>query len=211
MDSQVLVDRVIWFVPFLLSLTVHEWAHAWMANRLGDDTARMMGRMTLDPIAHIDPVGTIILPLFGVPFGWAKPVPVNPIRFHSSVSLRMGILLVAAAGPLSNLAIAFLAWTALYAFPESNNPLSNQGVVVGLVTILFPLNLGLCLFNLIPIPPLDGSKIVDCFVPDSLRPAWNWFCRLGPVSLIGLIVIPSLFGFSPIGIVLEQVRLWITV
>ena len=77
-------------IPMLLSLTVHEWAHAWSAYRLGDDTASMQGRLTLNPIAHIDPIGTLILPLLGIPFGWAKPVPVNPTRFRRGVGMSTG-------------------------------------------------------------------------------------------------------------------------
>src|SRR5262252_9131058 len=96
-------------VPLLLSLTVHEWAHAYSAHRLGDDTAERQGRLTLNPIPHIDLVGTLLLPLLGVPFGWAKPVPVNPARFKRTVNMRTGMLITAAAGPFSNLVLAILA------------------------------------------------------------------------------------------------------
>jgi Zn-dependent protease len=98
-----LLDRAIGFIPVLLSLTVHEWAHAWTALRLGDDTAKMLGRVSLNPLDHIDPVGTLLLPLAGVPFGWAKPVPINPLRFRANISMPLGVLLSAAAGPISNL------------------------------------------------------------------------------------------------------------
>ena len=96
-------------IPLLLSLTVHEWAHAWSAYRLGDDTASMQGRLTLNPIAHIDPVGTLVLPLLGIPFGWAKPVPVNPTRFRRGVNMSTGMIITAAAGPLSNVVLALLS------------------------------------------------------------------------------------------------------
>ena len=92
-------------IPLILSLSVHEWAHAWAAWRLGDDTARLLGRMTLNPIAHVDPLGTLLLPMLGVPFGWAKPVPVNPLRFRN-VSMPIGMMLTAAAGPISNVVLA---------------------------------------------------------------------------------------------------------
>ena len=108
-----LAARGLVFIPILLSLTVHEWAHAWSAWRLGDDTAKLLGRMTLNPLDHIDPVGTLLLPLIGIPFGWAKPVPINPLRFRRTVSLRLGILIVAAAGPISNLLLAAAAWLVL--------------------------------------------------------------------------------------------------
>ncbi|HMF44095.1 MAG TPA: site-2 protease family protein, partial [Polyangia bacterium] len=92
----------------LLSLTVHEWAHAWSAYRLGDDTASKLGRLTLNPIAHIDPFGSLILPLLHIPFGWAKPVPVNPTRFRKGVNISTGMIITAAAGPLANVVLAVL-------------------------------------------------------------------------------------------------------
>src|SRR6476659_7441279 len=91
-------------IPLLMSLTVHEWAHAWSAHRLGDDTASMQGRLTLNPIAHLDFIGTL-----GLPFGWAKPVPVNPTRFRRGVNTSTGMVITAAAGPISNLVLALLA------------------------------------------------------------------------------------------------------
>src|SRR5262245_62591833 len=99
--SDLLLQRIVNFIPVLLSLTVHEWAHAWTAWKLGDDTAKLQGRVSLNPIDHIDPVGTLLLPLLGVPFGWAKPVPINPVRFRANVSMPMGVLLSVAAGPIS--------------------------------------------------------------------------------------------------------------
>src|SRR5574340_1315088 len=86
-------------IPLVLSLSVHEFAHAWSAWKLGDDTADRMGRLTLNPIAHVDPIGTLLLPLLGVPFGWARPVPVNPARFRRNVNMNTGMAMTAAAGP----------------------------------------------------------------------------------------------------------------
>src|SRR5580700_1620810 len=103
-----LLERILGLIPLILSLTVHEWAHAYSAFRLGDDTAARMGRMTFNPIPHIDPFGTILCPLLGIPFGWAKPVPVNPTRFRRDVSMRTGMMITAAAGPISNLLLAVL-------------------------------------------------------------------------------------------------------
>jgi len=200
MDGNSIFERLIWFIPVLLSLTVHEWAHAWTAWKLGDDTAKHLGRLTLNPLAHMDPIGTFLLPLMGVPFGWAKPVPVNPLRFNQGVSIRGGMLLVAAAGPISNALIAAGAWSliALLRQPFCADLIPSLGPIPFFLLALVPVNIGLCVFNLIPIPPLDGSKIVDGLVPDSARPAWNRFCELGPVLLIALILLPQLTGFSPV-------------
>src|SRR5262245_44252220 len=104
-----LLERVFMLVPVWLSLSVHEWAHARAAFRLGDDTAARQGRMTLNPLAHIDPIGTLLLPLLGVPFGWARPVPIDPHNFAPGVNLAKGMAITAAAGPLSNFALSALA------------------------------------------------------------------------------------------------------
>jgi Zn-dependent protease len=201
MDLEQFTERLMMFVPVLLSLTVHEWAHAWAAWQLGDDTAKRMGRLTLNPLAHMDPVGTFLLPLMGVPFGWAKPVPVNPLQFTRNVSLRFGMLLVAAAGPISNAILAILSWLGLRLIlqPQFAGLLPSLGALPALLFVLIQINIALGLFNLFPIPPLDGSKIVDGLVPDSLRPLWNRYCALGPFLLFGLIVLPLLLNFSPVG------------
>ncbi len=200
MDGNAFLERLIFFIPVLLSLTVHEWAHAWTAWKLGDDTARLMGRLSLNPLVHMDPIGTFLLPLMGVPFGWAKPVPVNPLRFHREVSLRGGMMLVAVAGPISNVCIALVSWLVLFVMVRTVpvDDLPELESVLQLLVILVAINFGLAMFNMIPIPPLDGSKIVDALVPDRARPAWNRFCELGPVLLIALILLPQLTGFSPL-------------
>ena len=108
MDSEVILGRILLFIPLLLSLTVHEWAHAWSASLLGDKTAESQGRLTLNPLAHMDLIGTVMLPLLGVPFGWAKPVPVNPARFNRKISMAKGMLLTAAAGPASNVVLGLI-------------------------------------------------------------------------------------------------------
>src|SRR5258708_37531060 len=107
-DETWLTARMLFLIPLILSLSVHEWAHAWTAWMLGDRTAESEGRLTVNPLAHIDPVGTLLLPLLGVPFGWAKPVPINPAFFDHSVTMRTGVLLTALAGPVSNAAIALV-------------------------------------------------------------------------------------------------------
>lgn len=198
MDGIDLPTRVMWFIPVLLSLTVHEWAHAWAAWKLGDDTAKHLGRLTLNPLDHMDPVGTFLLPLT-VSFGWAKPVPINPLRFRA-VSMRFGIVLVAAAGPISNALIAVAAWSllVLLRLPVLAETAESLEPIRFLLEMFVPINMALCVFNLLPIPPLDGSKVVDGLLPDSARPAWNRFCDLGPALLAALILLPLLVGFSPV-------------
>jgi Zn-dependent protease len=200
---ELLLDRAAAFIPVLLSLTVHEWAHAWTAWRLGDDTAKMLGRLSLNPVDHIDPVGTLLLPLLGVPFGWAKPVPINPVRFRRSISMPMGVLLKAAAGPISNLLLAAAACLALaalsvFASPGVSNLLgpSGYGALVSTLQFLVIINVVLACFNLLPIPPLDGSRIVDAILPAVFRPAWSRLSAMGPLLLLAVILLPALLGVS---------------
>lgn len=176
-------------VPMLLSLTVHEWAHAWSAYRLGDDTAARQGRLTLNPIAHIDPIGTLLLPLIGIPFGWARPVPVNPMRFKRSISMRTGMMITAAAGPASNLVLALLCtigWGLMFRF-KPDWMIGRNGVGTFLnITIM--MNIGLALFNMLPFPPLDGSRVVDGLMPYKWRPQWEKIARFGPIGLFVAVV-----------------------
>ncbi|MGB0589108.1 MAG: site-2 protease family protein [Myxococcota bacterium] len=168
MTPDMMVQLVTVLVPLILSLTVHEYAHAAMAKALGDDTAERQGRFTLDPMSHIDPIGSLALPALlvlmntGFWFGWAKPVPYDPLRFSSKIRMKHGVLLVAAAGPLSNLLLAVLSAALLSAFPENEAARAFLGTCVLLNVLLF-------LFNLLPIPPLDGSKVAYGLIPDR----WN--------------------------------------
>jgi Zn-dependent protease len=165
------VRRLLLFAPVLiLSLSIHEWAHAWSADRLGDSTARYLGRMTVDPMAHIDWIGTVLFPgiaiLTGAPlFGWAKPVPVDERNFRKP---RQGMAWVAAAGPASNIVIAVFVVAMLSVLGHSQQTgilsikaaggMAGAGVEMALMAV--QLNLFLAFFNLIPIPPLDGSRIL---------------------------------------------------
>lgn len=198
-------------VPLVLSLSFHEWAHAWSASKLGDDTAERMGRLTLNPLAHVDLIGTIALPLLGVPFGWAKPVPVDPTRFRRSVKMGTGMALTAAAGPISNLVLA-TACATIFGVLARFSPdliLPGQGVR-RLLLLMIQLNVTLALFNLIPLPPLDGSRIVDAFVPFRLRAGWEQFARIAPFVLLAIVFLPG--GFvgrilaGPSGVVLSLLQ-----
>jgi len=157
-------------VIFFFALVIHESAHAWMASRCGDNTARYAGRITLNPLPHIDPIGTIIFPflliLSGSPFviGWAKPVPINPYNFNNP---RVDLARVGASGPISNIGLAivssFLVWIFNYLPMEG---LRNSLLLILLFSVL--VNLLLAVFNLIPIPPLDGSQILSGLLPSHL-------------------------------------------
>jgi Zn-dependent protease len=163
------VQRIAAFMPsFLLALVVHEFAHAWMATRFGDKTSEWSGRLTLNPIAHMDPFGTVVFPLMsillGSPifFGWAKPVPINPNQFSN---YRKGLFWVSFAGPLSNILLGFLtafAYVAFFAYMPKDSGYYEAGTMM--LQSLIVLNFSLAIFNLIPIPPLDGSNIVLSFL-----------------------------------------------
>jgi len=162
--------QIFGFIVLIFSIVIHEFSHGWMADQLGDPTARYMGRLTLNPIPHIDPIGSVLLPLFllfsgsGFIIGWAKPVPYNPYNLKDQ---KKGPALVALAGPLSNLLIAVV-------FGIMIRILAFQDIVVYAATIdFFSLivfyNILLAVFNLVPIPPLDGSKILSYFLPVSFQ------------------------------------------
>jgi Zn-dependent protease len=178
--------------PLLLSLSFHEWAHAWSAHRLGDDTAERMGRLTLNPLAHADLFGTILLPLLGVPFGWAKPVPVNPARFRRDVKTSTGMMLTAGAGPLSNFFLATVCAIIIGVLARfAPGALEPGNGVRDLLVMMVLINVTLGVFNLVPLPPLDGSRIVDGFMPLRLRPAWDQFSRIAPFILLALLFLPG--------------------
>jgi Zn-dependent protease len=182
---------LIWVIPVLLAITLHEAAHGWTASKFGDHTARMMGRVTLNPVKHIDPVGTIIVPLAllimstGFIFGWAKPVPIN---FNALRSPKSGMIWVALAGPGANLIMA-IGW--LFVAILSVN--INMPVILKMAGAGIFINLLLAVFNLLPIPPLDGSRVISALLPNPLAYKYNQLERYGFVILIGLMFIG---GFS---------------
>jgi len=194
------LDTLIFsMVAVLVAITVHEFAHAWTATALGDPTARAAGRVTLNPLAHIDLIGTIALPLalyfVGAPiFGWAKPVPYNPNFVRRG---RWGEVLVAIAGPISNLLLAFILALPGRIYWINYQTLPTDQIYIFLATMV-TLNVWLSAFNLIPIPPLDGSKILYLIL-DNLGVSHErimWLEQMGPTLLILLIFSDSLLGIN---------------
>jgi len=190
MDEQEVLQRLITWTLLVVSLTVHEWAHAWTANKLGDDTAASLGRLSFNPLVHIDLIGTVILPLLGAPLGWAKPVPVQPSRFRRDISMSFGMLLTAIAGPISNIVLALLG---MLLFAGSTHLAGSQpelfNAAAPVLTLFILMNLGLAMFNMLPIPPLDGSRVLNHFMPHALRPAWERFEEFSFVILLGAIIL----------------------
>ena len=200
LDWSVLTDMLLSVIPALLCITLHELAHGWTAYRLGDNTAKNAGRLTLNPIRHIDPLGLVMMVAFR--FGWAKPVPVNMRNFKHP---RAGMALTAAAGPLCNFAItvAMLFFYGLV-FP----PLTRVGgafaeIVLDMVYITARLSLSLAVFNVIPISPLDGSKILFSFLSD------KWYYRLMRYERYGMILLLALVWTGVLGNPLSAATGWL--
>jgi len=175
------------FAIVLVSLTVHEAAHAWTADRLGDPTARLLGRVSLNPIVHIDPIGTILLPILaaysGLPIiGWAKPVPVNLSRLRHG---RRDFMIVAAAGPLSNIAQAILAAVVLRLMLGTE---AQVGLPASILVIAVRINLLLAFFNLLPIPPLDGGNVLAGLLPERAAVVFDGIRPFGFILLYGLML-----------------------
>jgi Zn-dependent protease len=198
-DGSVIGQFLLFMVALIFSLSVHESAHAWMSNRFGDDLARLQGRISLNPVAHVDPIGTLLFPAIafftGAPLiGWAKPTPVNPLRWRNK---RVANFWVSAAGIISNFIIAIIVGIIIRILGAIgviivtsdgiglNRPdsLIAEGGLKLLLTF-FTLNVALGIFNLIPIPPLDGSKILQSILPSSFDSAFESLERFGFLLLI---------------------------
>lgn len=177
------ITFIFWLTALAVSITFHEFMHAWTANYLGDPTAKAAGRVSLNPIAHVDPIGTIVLPIImalttGFVFGYAKPVPINPNNFKN---YRTGQALTAIAGPLANLILIFI-FAGLYKLMPSAGDFSM------FLVIMIELNVVLMVFNLLPVPPLDGSKVLYMFLPFEAMRKMEIY---GPFILLPVII---LFG-----------------
>ncbi len=186
------VTFVLLVIPLLYSIIIHEVAHGWVADKMGDSTARWLGRLSLDPRKHLDPIGTLMLFIFG--FGWARPVPVNYNNLHD---LRKGLILVSAAGIVANILLAFVAQFLLRLL----NP-APFGALFTLLIYMGQINIMLAAFNLIPIPPLDGSKILMGFSPPRFQYSLARLERYGFFVIIVLlwlgILNPLIFLFQRI-------------
>jgi len=209
------VHLIVYFAVFLFSLSFHEMAHAWTSERFGDNTGRYLGRITVNPKAHIDPIGTIIFPLVGyfgfMMFGWAKPVPVDPASWRNK---KMANVLTSAAGPISNLLLALIAFVIIKVlvlkgimvsanvlevvygrkFPTliNGNPLTS--LFVALLSIMLVLNITLAVFNMIPIPPLDGSHILEEMLSYEAARAYDQIRQFGFIILL-LLMFSGALGY----------------
>src|SRR5689334_14459547 len=200
-------------VVLLLAISAHEAAHAWMSYKFGDDTARLLGRITLNPVAHTDPIGTLLIPIVGFIvahmggafslIGWGKPTPVNPLRWHNK---DLANVMVSIAGIPANLliaTIAFIIFKALLVTSLGESIPTGLREPVGLfLNYLLIMNVSLAVFNLLPFPPLDGSKVLETFLPESMQPVMAMLEQYGYLLLMllmymgvfGLIITPVLDG-----------------
>ncbi len=207
MTAGLIAHLVVYMVVLLLAISAHEAAHAWMSNRFGDDTARLLGRITLNPAAHIDPIGTLLIPIvsfiigsIGGPvariplIGWGKPTPVNPLRWRNK---DLANVMVSGAGIMANLFIAICAFiifkVILMTGTDQSMSESLKEPVFIFLEYLLTMNVSLAVFNLLPFPPLDGSKILETFLPASAQPFLAVLEQYGYLILMLLIYI-GFFG-----------------
>jgi len=191
---------VLLIIAFAIALFVHEGNHALVATALGDDTPRRAGRLSLNPLRHIDKAGMVIFIIAG--FGWAS-TPVNPYKLRPNP--RLGNAIVAAAGPIANLLLAFLAWSVLKMYSEPTASGIRSDNLARFLFIIVQLNLLLFCFNLIPLPPLDGFSVLMGVLPSKLAAMLKPLERYGPPLLLALLVLPAAIGFDLIGIIFRFV------
>jgi Zn-dependent protease len=210
LTSESLALGLTTYVVLLFSLSVHESAHGWMAHKLGDDTALREGRVSLNPLVHIDPIGTLLLPLLQIftgllLIGWAKPTPYDPTNFRRDVTMRQGHMLVAGAGPVSNLLLAVLFTAGFFVIVRTGLVQEARNPVVVMAALGIQMNVVLALFNLVPIPPLDGSKVASYGLPGTLGERYD---RV--MEPYGYIILLVLFATGILGQVLGPVTSWVT-
>ena len=186
-------DILITIIALLIAITVHEAAHAWAANYLGDPTAKLMGRLTLNPLAHLDPMGTLVFlitAIAGFPFGWGKPVQFDPYNLQNP---KRDSALISLAGPASNMVLASVLSLAFRFFP------------IGIFPPIIALNIALAVFNLIPIHPLDGGKILVALLPDRTGRQYDLFLNRYGIFILLLLILPIVNGGSIISLVISPV------
>jgi len=191
--------QVILIPVIIFALSFHEFSHGWMAYRFGDQTAKLNGRLTLNPMAHLDMFGSLALYFMG--FGWAKPVPVNPRNLENP---KKDLMWISLAGPVSNFLLAFLSGILLSIFLHTGIIRGDSNLTIVLIMSL-QINLVLAIFNFIPIPPLDGSKILEGLVPYKYHNQVAKFEYYGPRVLIGLILISMFTRFNIFSIVISPI------
>ena len=217
MNNDTMIQAAALILPLIFAIVFHEVAHGLMARALGDPTAQEQGRLSLNPLRHVDPIGTVLVPgalkLLGLPvFGWAKPVPVNFARLRHP---RSGMMLVAAAGPGSNLIMAALTALALGLIIRPYAGLQEPSGAVAFIVLnllnFIQLNVFLALFNLLPIPPFDGSHILEGMLPEGAARQYSALRKYGFLMVILLIVVlPQLIsGFDPIGFLIGRPVNWL--
>ncbi len=205
------MDIIAWLLAFVTAITIHEYAHAWMSNHLGDPTAKLMGRLTLNPKAHYDPVGTTlllglsVLRALGVPvipFGWAKPVMFDPFNLKNP---RRDSAIISLSGPLANIVLAVVLSLILRLAYLLGTPFGMLNLMYGLFIPIVSLNLILALFNLVPFHPLDGGKIFVGFLPEKDAHEAEMFLRRYGMIILFLLIFPTVNGTSPIFAVLSPI------
>lgn len=193
------LEALFFVISIVLAVTVHEFAHAYVASRQGDQTARMMGRVSLNPAAHLDPAGSFLFLLAGI--GWGRPVMVNPYNLKSG---RRGDFYVSIAGIVTNLAVAAIFAIPFRIIQMTGGDIAGAGSVwLDFARMVIYVNVLLAAFNVIPIPPLDGSKAIGILVPRSLWPVYQRYLQVGPALLIGIFLIAVVLKVNLIGPVLD--------
>lgn len=201
MDS---TTQILAFVFIFMSIVLHEISHGYTAYLLGDDTAKRLGRLSLNPLNHIDLFGTIILPIIlmmtaGFAFGYAKPVPINP---HNFKDYKRGMGITGAAGPLANFIIAFVLAIVYVILIRSG--VNGSARVFGVIILTIQVNVFLALFNLIPVPPLDGSRVVGAFLSDEAYLKYSKLERYGIFIILGALVLGRLSGIPIISLIIDK-------
>jgi len=218
---EMVIYGCILLIVLVFSLSIHEFMHGYVAYRMGDDTARLQGRLTMNPLAHLDPIGSLMMLLAG--FGWAKPVPVNYSRLTRYKNRSVSIRLVSIAGVTSNFIVAFISYILYIAitiigwktglislYSKIGSTMSFGGTLLLVLQLLmyyfYFFNLSLMAFNLLPIPPLDGYHFLETFIPYKYRQMVAQYERYAGLVLLALIIFGSISGYSPLGSLIGWIR-----